>query len=395
MAGEHEYFRNKRTDRIYITSSFPDAPSLEKEKQRKMRILSKIFDSNETHHVARIKKEDVIRITEGKRQEIKAIFYEDNRDIQRLVIQKFTKKNGSPHQTSFSFDREEIEKIYNILRLIKYIDLPSGEKERLDDYVMDEFLLSIDEKKKYFLDNLELVEEIAKTEITKSDITALAYRKEQLNIFHELLDNSTTSEGKWQEYFENNPWIFGYGLNYIFATHLDNAKLEQVTSGHTFFQGGKRVDALLKTLGYINSLCFVEIKTHTTPLLAQTSSSYRVECWSISSELAGSISQIQKAVQKVISKMSPKIEMYNNSGNPTGEILHLYQPKSYIVIGSLKEFSTKTGISEQKYSSFEIFRNNMVSPEILTFDELYERAKCIVKHSEGTDTEKENAKVPF
>jgi len=367
MTGEYEYFRNKRTDKIYLSSSFPDVSSFDEKGQRKMRILSKVFDSDESHHVARIKKEDVIKITEGERQEVRATFYEDNRDIQGLIIQKFTKKDGNPHKISFSFAREEIEKIYNILRHIKYIDISSsGEKERLDDYVIDEFLRSADEKK-YFLDNVEpeLIEEIVKTRITKSDIVALAYRKEQLNIFHELLCDNTTCEDKWQKYFEKNQWIFGYGLNYIFNTHLDNAKLEHITSGYNFFQGGKKVDALLKTSGYIQSLCLVEIKTHKTPLLVNRRP-YRIECWPISSDLAGSISQIQKTVQKVISGMTPKIEIYNNTGNPTGEILHLYQPKSYIVIGSLKEFSTETGINEQKHSSFEIFRKNMVSPEIVT-----------------------------
>lgn len=50
-----------------------------------------------------------------------------------------------------------------------------------------------------------------------------------------------------------------------------------------------------------------------------------------------------------------------------------------MVIGSLQEFSTDKGVNEDRYRSFELFRQNTNSPEIFTFDELYERAKFIVQ----------------
>ena len=57
----------------------------------------------------------------------------------------------------------------------------------------------------------------------------------------------------------------------------------------------------------------------------------------------------------------------------------MYQPRSFLVIGSLSEFRVAQGINEEKYSSFEMFRRNVNAPEIITFDELYERAKYIVE----------------
>jgi hypothetical protein len=189
-------------------------------------------------------------------------------------------------------------------------------------------------------------------------------------------------EGIWQQFFEHNPWIFGYGLNYIFTSRMDDKKLEQITTGHDFQQSGKRVDALMKTMGFISSLCFVEIKTHKTPLLFHKKP-YRAECWRISDELASGVSQIQKTVQKAIKNIQTKIEVESKEGVPTGEIVFSYQPKAYIVIGSLDEFATETGINEQKFSSFELFRRNMVNSEIITFDELYERARFIVQRSEN------------
>lgn len=73
-------------------------------------------------------------------------------------------------------------------------------------------------------------------------------------------------------------------------------------------------------------------------------------------------------------KIASKAVVTDNKGNPTGEDVFLYNPKSYIVIGNLKQFIAEKGINEDKYSSFEIFRRHLTSTEVITFDELYMRA---------------------
>ena len=75
----------------------------------------------------------------------------------------------------------------------------------------------------------------------------------------------------------------------------------------------------------------------------------------------------------------------SGDGSPTGEIVFNYQPKAIVVIGCLDEFRNNIGVNEQKYSSFELFRRNTTNPEIITFDELYDRARFIVELAE-TDT---------
>jgi len=112
-------------------------------------------------------------------------------------------------------------------------------------------------------------------------------------------------------------------------------------------------------------------------------SPYRSGCWSPSDELTGGIVQSQDTVEKLVRRLSEKYEPRSESGDPTGEELFAYQPRSYLVIGRLEEFRTSAGLHLEKYRSFELFRRNTVRPEILTLDELYERAKFIVEHSEG------------
>jgi len=70
----------------------------------------------------------------------------------------------------------------------------------------------------------------------------------------------------------------------------------------------------------------------------------------------------------------------------TGEAVFLYQPRAFVVVGSLDEFRTDQGTNEQRFSSFELFRRNMVNPEVITFDELFERARFIVRHSEEEES---------
>jgi hypothetical protein len=53
-----------------------------------------------------------------------------------------------------------------------------------------------------------------------------------------------------------------------------------------------------------------------------------------------------------------------------------------LVIGNLAQFRGEHGINEGKFRSFELYRRNTWRPEILTFDELLERAKFIVLHGE-------------
>jgi hypothetical protein len=49
------------------------------------------------------------------------------------------------------------------------------------------------------------------------------------------------------------------------------------------------------------------------------------------------------------------------------------------VIGCLQQFVSDNGINEPKFSSFELLRRQTTSPEVITFDELYERARFIVE----------------
>ena len=311
--------------------------------ERKYRIASKVFEDSGTDCFAKIKNEVVIRRTDGGKQEIKATFYEDDRSIKTLTFQRYGLKTGNPYQSAyFSFMPDEINSIVEFLTSLKLIQFGDDMKVNLTDTELRKLLIDKNKVTSILHADPEAVMKFVRNDITSEDVIALAYRKKQLESFQALFEPKYMAnaikhlkvrgeEDVWQKFFEKNPWIFGYGLNYIFNSNLDGKKLEQSVSGYDVTGGGKRVDGLLKTRGAINSLCFVEIKTATTCLLANKS--YRKDCWSVSTELSGAIAQVHGSVEAAKQIIHTKLEPTYKGGEPTGETLFNFQPRSYVVVG--------------------------------------------------------------
>ena len=79
---------------------------------------------------------------------------------------------------------------------------------------------------------------------------------------------------------------------------------------------------------------------------------------------------MQGTVEMAKRDIHTKLEPTHKEGDPTGETLFNFHPRSYLVVGSMNEFKTNNGINESKFRSFELFRRNIQNPEIITFDEL-------------------------
>lgn len=381
-------YQNPKAGKTYISprlKAFGDS-------DRVIRIASKVIDSPNSYSFCMLKGEVVLRHRENAKSYISAKFLEDDRGIFILSIQGYSVASDKPHNASFSFVGEEIAKLLEFVRNIKSMKLDSAARVNITDEELSKIVLTNSQAKNILHENQELFAEVLRSEITTEDIVAVGYRKKQLEVFMSLLSDSeyfdslrkrknTTNEGLWQKFFEKNTWIFGYGLGYIFLSSLNDKKLEQVVQGYSVNGYGKRVDALMKTKGLISNLCFVEIKTHATKLL--DSKPYRSGCWAPSDELAGAICQVQGTVAAAVENLSGKVRLDDRSGNPTGEEVYNFQPKSYLVIGSMAEFLTENGVNSDQLKSFELLRKNTLDPEIITFDELYERARFIVLNNQS------------
>ncbi len=380
MPDDVDIHRNKLAGKTYIS------PRVNTE-QGPLRIASKVIDSEGLHY-ATVKREVVLRRTESGRTEIVAKFMEDSRGLTVVTLQAFNGNTGNPQNTHFSFVGSEIPRLLTFFESIAAVEFKDGEKVNISDTELRKLTLSRAQAASLVSDNPEVFTEAVQAALTKEDVVALGYRKKQVQTFGRLLSEPDYfeqakaskqvrgDEALWQMFFEKNQWIFGYGLSYFFVTGFENKKLEQVVEGHDLLKHGKRADGLMKTRGIINSLCFVEIKTHLTKLL--DSSPYRVGCWAPSKELSGAVAQVQGTVVAAMRNLYGMFRLEDDGGAPTGEEVFNFKPRAFIVVGSLNEFVREHGVNSDQLRSFEMYRNSITGIDILTFDELHERSKFII-----------------
>lgn len=374
---KHKVNLNKQPGKTYVSPRFEHGHGPERQASKAIDSMTNFSFNIEEGRV-------VLRETEGGRHVVEVRFFETDRQIKGITIQKYTTATGRPHPTaSLSFWGDQIPRLIEFLLNIKRIHFPSSEKVNITDAELRQILLSSEQLDRLAVEDQESLIALAHGKITKRDVVAMAYRREQLDEFAKLLSDdayftaaiTTTKEAVWQAFLERNHWIFGYGLTYTSLSALDGRRLEQIVSGASIAAPGKRPDALMKSRGAVNALCFAEIKTHQTPLLQRDR--YRSGTWQPSSELTGGISQSHATVHAALKQIGDRLDV-TRDGDPTGERVYSFDPRSYLVIGRLSDFMAEHGLNEDKYRSFEFFRRNVRRPEIITFDELYERAALIV-----------------
>lgn len=208
--------------------------------------------------------------------------------------------------------------------------------------------------------------------LTEDELNVLLRRKEKLAQFENEL-NGGHKEGWWQNFFEDNKWIFGYGLNY----QILRQELAQPTYGGPRLDGTgtQRGDSLHSTVGDLNFTVLVEIKRPCTPLL-QGQTEIRSGTWSLSKDLTDALAQIQTNADRWEHKGSDEPE---NRDRLETKKIYTVKPKGIIVIGLLRSVAEP----RSKRETFQRFRQSVHGIEILTFDEVYNRAKFIVEHTDG------------
>ena len=220
-------------------------------------------------------------------------------------------------------------------------------------------------------------------------------RTNSLMEFKANLESNNPDESFWQNFFTQNEWIFGYGLNYQFIHLLDD---QPDYGGRTFHgKGSQKGDFLMQTIAFSQFTVLVEIKTPATPLLSYTNKAPRKvknprnDVWLLSSNLVSAVSQIQVNARtwSIDSQRGENVRLLEEQS------IYTVEPKGILVIGNTKEFNREESIS----SCFESYRRNLKNPEIITFDELYERANFIVGNkfqNPNTDSaEDEVEDLPF
>lgn len=173
---------------------------------------------------------------------------------------------------------------------------------------------------------------------------------------YEAMLGETLIEDRWQDFFNENPFILNMAFGYPLIKVRDQASVGgRKISG----DGGKITDFLVKN-SLTNNTAIFEIKTPQTPLLNKTP--FREGVYTPSSDLSGSINQ---ALDQKYQFQSHIAQIKHNSRIAD---LESYAVHCCLVIGI-------TPAGDDRKKSFELFRRNSKDVEIVTFDELLEKLK--------------------
>lgn len=309
-----------------------------------------------------------IDVTTRSKIAISAFFVNDQADFGTFKITKlkFHKTYGWQEDGHVHINHFQTAQMREFVSILSALDLRDVGKTRiaLDNLHIGALGALLSSTK-----GAELIRELATSPDLHQDIYAVAAKRSALAEFQVKL-SAELSELDWQRFFERNSWIFGHGLNYVFLNKITD-KLENQTTGSTFDRAGKRADGLLLTKAEVSQYVLVEIKKNGTELLSR--SEYRSGCWGVSDELSNAVTQTQKTVFE-FSRDRFREHLKDEYGNDTGQIVYAVEPRSYLIIGNLAQLLG----NDDKIACFELYRRNTRAPEILTFDELYQRASCIV-----------------
>lgn len=393
--GEIYYYKlrdRSGPDTIFVTKVTEFKNSVTGEITSK-RYIRKVYGENESCEIVRVKGEFILRCSAKGRDQIKVVVYDNDNGKIGFVLQKFRGDTGTPYkETNFHFYNNEFKELLEFLTLVRFIDLSDKNNFKLSlSDLKQKVLVGRDEKQiiEAFKslegrERLHLLEQIRDERLTKQDLDILSGRKDGLSLFHEkLYVEKDWNEPQWQSFFEKNTWIFGYGLDYRFLSILQR---ESAVSDSDL--DGKNTINSDFLLGSTDFTVLVELKRPDTQLFESAKS--RSRSWKLSKSLFKAVSQIlaQKAAWEVKSARA----CYNSDGKLINQ--RTSDPKCILIVGSRYQFEDNPRDQDIKFRTFELFRRDSRNIEILTFDELYERAYYIVNQklpTSGIGTDSQQA----
>lgn len=226
--------------------------------------------------------------------------------------------------------------------------------------------------------------------LSENDIKELIYpqRRNKIHWFYALLKNLSNNEGTnvflsyrqkhsiseqgqeavWHHFFKNNEWIIGLNVDLKFIRDLLSE--QRVGNPDSKGSGSPKVDLL--GISYFTTL--IELKTGDTKIFTEKKTSKsRANTWDFSKDFIEAYSQ---ALSQRTELLLPKDIVTEQKGIIDRKINRILDPKSILIIGNRnnefphirnKEFDVKS-------DCFERVRRDSRNIEIITYDELFERA---------------------
>lgn len=378
-----KYFEMRKEGKTYLSKLFSPG-SIDTERKRFARA---VFEGTERAVLGEVEGALCLRLTgEQRKTQVTAVISQDDAGIRRLTLQTFKSRAGGWYQgyneEAFTFRSGEFEKLLNFLNRLKFINLSNEDQFQVEDIsVSSGPKVIIDARDRNFVEGIKQLNPTERGHLFRSlqanlsaeEINLLLGRRQALEVFGAKLESVDWTEIDWQNFFETQNWVFGYGLDYRIMRLFDREMT--VGAAGTDNREKPTVDFLMSFTDYT---VLVEIKRPDTPIF-RTQRVGRSGTWSFSSDFMDAVSQVleQKAEWLGAAKLN---DHFDKSGMKRLEA-RTRDSKTVLVIGSSAEFMRSGNEREAliKMDTFELFRRENRNLEIVTFDELYDRAKFITR----------------
>ena len=388
MSDEHNFFRLRRAAKTYISKVFTYGAHT----TERLRNVRMVMDGSDVLHLGEVEGALCLRLSgEKRRTQVTAVVTQDDKAVRRLTLQTFQTRKGDWYQgyeeNAFTFRGDEFRRLLTFLDRIAFIDLANGDRFDIEDIstgagrkaIVDAADRGIVERLRAMNgDDREALLKALQGSLSSEEVNILLGRRQALEVFEQRVENGAWSEREWQDFFDREPWVFGYGLDYRIMRPFDREAT--VSGGGSDNRGRPVVDFLMSFTDYT---VLVEIKRPDTPIFRGTpgGGGGRAGTRAFSAEFTGAVSQIleQKAEWLAFAASG---EHFTRDGTRRLEA-RTRNAKTILVIGSRREFEAAGDprAAQVMRDTFELFRRETRSIDIVTFDELLERARFITRDS--------------
>ena len=380
---EAKFFNLRKEGKTYLSKVFTHG-AINPERRR---LVHAVFEGTERAVLGELEGALCLRLTGNQRKtQVTALVGQDDAGIKRVTIQTFISRVGDWYQgyekDAFTFRPDEFERLLEFLLQIKFIDLSNEGGFQIEDISVGTGpKIIIDESDRGLVKRIKQLRETERehlfrslrADLTLEEINLLLGRRQGLEEFAAQLSAGTWAETDWQDFFERENWVFGYGLDYRIMRPF--AREMVVGTAGTDNRNKPTVDYLMTFTDYT---VLVEIKRPDTPLF-QSRKSGRAGTWRFSADFMDAVSQVLEQKAEWLAA-AQSIEHFDKSGTRR-LAARTRDAKTILIVGNSTEFGQSGNLRDAavKRDTFELFRRDSRNLDIVTFDEVLDRAKFITK----------------
>ncbi|GGH04895.1 hypothetical protein GCM10007420_21690 [Glycocaulis albus] len=380
---EYDFFRLRKHAKTYISKVF----TFNERNTERVRQVKMVVEGSDELHLGEIEGAMCLRLTGNTRKtQVTALVTQDDKRVKRLTLQTFKSRAGdwfeAMEKEEFTFRREEFTRLLDFLSQIEFIDLSNEERFPIEDISTKPGPKAIiDASDRRIIDQIRSMTDTQRDSLlrglhqslTDEEINILLGRRQGLEAYEEHMRLGDWSESQWQDFFDREKWVFGYGLDYRVMRQFGREMT--VGAGGADNQNKPVIDFLMTFTDYT---VLVEIKKPDTPIF-RTSRGGRAGTWEFSSEFMSAVSQILEQKAEWLASAGHG-EHFSKDGTETLKA-RTRNAKSILVIGSSHEFTSSDNprAAMLMRDTFELFRRENRSIDIVTFDELLDRARFITR----------------